>query len=87
MKHSLKIATCWKSLCGNGLRHILHAVSRKMSAAALGNGGVCFFGAPALKIGAVAAELFSLIRDLWFLIRFAMDVAEERRCAGGSVHH
>lgn len=28
VKHSPKIDACQKSLCGNGLRHILHAVSR-----------------------------------------------------------
>ncbi|WP_156440520.1 hypothetical protein [Burkholderia sp. MSMB1072] len=50
VKHSSKIDVCRKSLCSNGLRHILHVVSRKMDAVALRNGAVCYFGAPALKI-------------------------------------
>lgn len=40
VKHFPKIDACQKSLCGNGLRHILHAVSRQMSLVMSGNGGV-----------------------------------------------
>ncbi|WP_156443676.1 hypothetical protein [Burkholderia sp. MSMB1835] len=54
MKHSLKIAVRRKSLYGNGLRHILHVVSRKMSVTAPGNGGVCYFSAPTEKVGEIA---------------------------------
>ena len=54
VKHFPKIDACQKSLCGNGLRHILHAVSRQMSLVMPGNGGVWFFGMWATKIGAAS---------------------------------
>lgn len=56
VKHSPKIDARRKSLCGNGLRHILHPVSREMSAKKLGNGGVCYFSATALGSGPIAGK-------------------------------
>ncbi|HDR9510965.1 TPA: hypothetical protein QDC03_007775 [Burkholderia cepacia] len=39
VKHSQKMGRCRKSLSSNGLRHILHVVSRKIRAIRLGIGG------------------------------------------------
>lgn len=51
VKHFPKIDTCQKSLCSNGLCHILHVVSRQMSLVTPGNGGAWVFDAWATKIG------------------------------------
>ena len=60
VKHFPKIGACQKSLCGNGLRHILHAVSRQMSLMAPGNGGVWVFVVWATKIGAASPRFVVL---------------------------